>query len=112
MNLGARPAKGQPLRRFSASRYAVAYIGYMHHYPSALIHLEAIRKAAGLAEDTEVRATALELVARLEMDYHLQRLSRSAMLLALDAFRGLPGTEDSINALEAMAARGVSGNAP
>lgn len=81
----------------------------MHHFPSALIHLEAIREAAGSAEDAEVRATALELVTRLEMDYHLQRLSRASMLLALDAFRGLPGTEGSIKALEAMAARSVSG---
>jgi len=81
----------------------------MHHFPSALIHLEAIRAAAVLSDDTEVRATAMELVTRLEMDYHLQRLSRASMLLALDAFRGLPGTEDSIRALEGMATRSVSG---
>jgi hypothetical protein len=81
----------------------------MHHYSSALIHLEAIRKAAGLVEDLEVRATALDLVARLEMDYHLQRLSRSSLLVALDAFRGLRGTEESVRALEAMATRGASG---
>jgi hypothetical protein len=81
----------------------------MHNYPSALIHLEAIRKAAGLAEDAEVRATALDLVARLEMDYHLHKLSKSAMLTALEAFRGLPGTDESIRALEAMAAQSPSG---
>ena len=81
----------------------------MHHFPSALIHLEAIRAAAALSDDLEVRVAALELVMRLETDYHLQRLSRASMLLALDAFRGLPGTEDSIRALEAMAAHSVSG---
>lgn len=81
----------------------------MHRHPSALIHLEAIRQAAGRVEDAEVRAVALDLVARIEMDYHLHRLSKGAMLTALDAFRGLPGTEESIRALEAMATRGPSG---
>jgi hypothetical protein len=81
----------------------------MHRFSSALIHLEAIRKAAELAEDLEVREVALELVARLEMDYHLQRLTKASVLLALDTFRGLPGTAGSIKALEAMASRGVSG---
>jgi hypothetical protein len=81
----------------------------MHHFPSALIHLEAIRAAAALSDDLEVRIVALELAMRLETDFHLQRLSRASMLLALDAFRGLPGTEDSIKALEAMASRSVTG---
>lgn len=81
----------------------------MHRYPSALIHLEAIRQAAGRVEDAEVRAVALDLVARIEMDYHLHRLTKGAMLAALDAFRGLPGTEESNSALKAMATRGPSG---
>lgn len=81
----------------------------MHNYLSALIHLEAIRLAAGRAEDPEVRATALDLVERLEMDYHLQKLGKASMLTALEAFRGLPGTEESIRALEAMAAQSPSG---
>ena len=80
----------------------------MHHYSSALIHFEAIRTAADRVDDPEVRTVALDLVARLEMDYHLQKLSKGSLLLALESFRGLPGTADSIKALEVMAGRGAS----
>lgn len=75
----------------------------MHHYPSALIHLHAIRTCVAQAADEETRDAAAELIDRLETHFHLHTLSNSVLLMALDAFRDIPGTAESVGALAALA---------
>ena len=78
----------------------------MHTHPEALAHLMTIRENIARASDidTDTRRVAAELIDRLEMLYRGQRLSRVTVMLALDAFTGIPGTEESVAALRTIAA--------
>ncbi|WP_162243880.1 hypothetical protein [Pseudorhodoferax sp. Leaf274] len=75
----------------------------MHRHPAALTHLQHIRECLAHVADEQARKDGLELVERIEIYIRFQKLTKSMMLEALDALRGIPGTEASIEALEAMA---------
>jgi len=77
----------------------------MHTHPEALAHLMTIRKnvAEASSVDPDVRRAAAELIDRLEMLYRRQSLSRATVVIALDAFKGIPGTDESVAALRFIA---------
>ena len=77
----------------------------MHNHPEAFAHLMTIRTnvAQAIGVDPDVRRAAAELIDRLEMLYKRQSLSRPTVMIALDAFRGIPGTAESIEALRIIA---------
>jgi hypothetical protein len=77
----------------------------MHTHPEALAHLTTIRESVAHATeiDPEVRRIAAELIDRLALLYKRKRLSRATVVIALDAFKGIPGTEESVAALRSIA---------
>jgi uncharacterized protein (UPF0147 family) len=77
----------------------------MHTHPAALAHLMNLRTSIAEAGevDPDVRRAAAELVDRLEKSLRKQSLSKSTVILALDAFKGIPGTSESVAALRVMA---------
>jgi len=77
----------------------------MHTHPEALAHLTTIRESVAHATeiDPEVRRIAAELIDRLALLSKRKRLSRATVVIALDAFKGIPGTEESVAALRSIA---------
>jgi hypothetical protein len=77
----------------------------MHRFPSAMTHLQVIRECVSQSPDQETRTVAVELIDRLEAHCVQHVLGKEALLSALDSFRGVQGTEESIKALEDLTKR-------
>jgi uncharacterized protein (UPF0147 family) len=88
-----------------ACRLHPIYSQLMHTHPEALAHLMTIRESVANASDIdpEVRRIAAELIDRLELLYNRKSLSRATVVIALDAFKGIPGTAESVDALRIIA---------
>ena len=73
----------------------------MHNRFEVLEHLTDIRRCISRAEgvDVETVTVAVELVDRLALLINADTLSKPTVVLALDAFEGIPGTGQSIEAL-------------